>query len=76
MMTENKIEKITNFLMEQAGKAGRVFDVYGVDTKDETITIEVHVPVEGQLSNVVLLETNATQKNMTTVNLKQTVAAL
>ena len=75
-MTENKIEKITNFLMAQAGKAGKVFDVYGVDTRDETITIEVHVPVEGQLSNVVLLETNATQKNMTTVNLKQTVAAL
>ena len=75
-MTENKIEKITNFLMDQAGKAGKVFDVYGVDTRDETITIEVHVPVEGQLSNVVLLETNATQKNMTTVNLKETVAAL
>ena len=75
-MTENKIKKITNFLMKQAGKAGKVFDVYGVDTKDETITIEVHIPVEGQLSNVVLLETNATQKNMTTVNLKETVAAL
>lgn len=75
-MTENKIEKITNFLMDQAGKAGKVFDVYGVDTKDETITIEVHVPIEGQLSNVVLLETNATQKDMTTVNLKQTVASL
>lgn len=73
-MTENKIEKITNFLMEQAGKAGKVFDVYGVDTKDETITIEVHVPVEGQLSNVVLLETNATMKNMTTVHLKNAVA--
>ena len=75
-MTENKIEKITNFLMEQAGKAGKVFDVYGVNTKDETIMIEVHVPVEGNLSNVVLLETNTAQKNMTTVNLKQAVASL
>ena len=75
-MTENKIEKITNFLMEQAGKAGKVFDVYGVNFEDETIIIEVHVPVEGQLNNVVLLETNATQENMTTVNLKQAVATL
>ena len=75
-MTENKIEKITNFLMDQAGKAGKVFDVYGVDTKNETIMIEVHIPVEGQLSKNVLLETNTTQENMTTVNLKQAIATL
>ena len=75
-MTENKIKKITNFLMDQAGKAGKVFDVYGVDTKNETIMIEVHIPVEGQLSKNVLLETNTTQENMTTVNLKQAIATL
>ena len=75
-MTENKIEKITNFLMDQAGKAGKVFDVYGVNFEKETVMIEVHVPVKGQFHNVVLLETNATQENMTTVNLKQAVATL
>ena len=75
-MTENKIEKITNFLMDQAGKAGKVFDVYGVNFEQETVMIEVHVPVKGQFHNVVLLETNATQENMTTVNLKQAVATL
>ena len=75
-MTENKIKTIANFLMNQAGKAGKIFDVYGVNFENETIMIEVHVPMEGQLNNVVLLETNATQKDMTTVNLKQAVATL
>lgn len=71
-MSEKRIENIVNYLIQEAGKKGEVFDVFNEQITEEDLKIQVR----SNANNLVLLNTNVNQKDVTTVALRNAVATL
>lgn len=74
-MSENKINQIVNYLLNEAGESGRAFDVYNEDILTPSTEISILTKSRDGFNTLVQFDTGCRQKDITVGVLRQTVNA-